>query len=227
MTPVSIDSRKRIACAFGNRAHGELGLHAERVQARGVEDRQPVGEQRVRVVDHGVAPRGHFHQLLLARQLAVLVQHRREAQHAGLERVDLLGVGQRLQRLLHVGGRVHVQPHLAPLDRHVLQLRDRLVAVARLDRQELQVRLLGGVVEDLGRAHRGAADVGGQQPLLEAREEERVDQLGLAARELREEGEHQPALVQVLEQVVEADGLLDVQLAGWLPASRGTRGPTA
>jgi hypothetical protein len=62
----------------------------------------------------------------------------------------------------------------------------------------------------------GAADIGRKQALLEAREEERIDELGLPARELGEEGEHQPPAVQVLEEIVEADRLLDIELAGGL-----------
>ena len=79
----------------GHRRNRELRFHPQRVQARRIQDRETVGEQRVRVVDHRIAPRGHFDELFFPGHLALLVHHRREAQHAGFERIDFLRIRER------------------------------------------------------------------------------------------------------------------------------------
>jgi hypothetical protein len=65
---------------------------------------------------------------------------------------------------------------------------------AGFDRQQADAGFPGGVVQQLGRAHGGAAGGGGQDALAVVGEEDRVDQLGFTAREFGDEG-HRQAVV--------------------------------
>ena len=87
----------------------------------------------------------------------------------------------------------------------VLELRDGRVLEARLDRQEPDRRRARRVVQELGRAHRRAARRStGRSRCAEVGEEDRVDELRLAARELGDEGDDELVLVQPLEQLLDA-----------------------
>src|SRR3569833_1796897 len=82
---------------------------------------------------------------------------------------------------------------------------DACVFEARLNRQQADVGLVALlIVEQLGGAHGGAAGVGGQEAALVVGEEDRVDELGLAARKLGDEGNDQTVSTQAVQAVVDA-----------------------
>ncbi len=162
-----------------------------------------------------MAPTRNFH------PAAVLDHHRgghevrfvEQAQRPGFldrYRLDLGKTGHRLGHFL-VG--TQVEPDLHPLDRLVLQRGDAFVALARFDRQQFDVRFLGGVVVNFGGAHGGAPDIRRQQTLLEIGKEHGIDQLGLAARKLGQKSEDHAVVAQALGQIVDAQAALDIGVA--------------
>ena len=193
----------------------EFGLGAERVEARRVEHDQAAFQERVRITDHGVAPGGDFH------LVAVFFHHGRnhrivvvpQSERARLVDADHFDFDQVFHRLGHVFARIDIQPHLDPLDLLAFERADGFLPLARLDRQEAHVRFFCRVVKDLGRAHGGAADVRRQQALLEVGEEHGVDEFGLAARKLGEKCQRHAVVAQALDQIVDAQRLLDVGIA--------------
>ena len=88
-------------------------------------------------------------------------------------------------------GLLRVEGDLLPVGRLGDELAQRPRALARLDGQQPDRRRAGRVVEDLRGAARRASLAGGQEPAAEVGEEERVDELALAARDLRHEGDRQ------------------------------------
>ena len=106
------------------------------------------------------------------------------------------------KRFAHLLGDAEVERERHPLVGVVLEFGDRRILEPRLDRQQADRRRPRRVVQELGRAHRRAARRRRQQPLAEIGEEDRVDQLGLAARELGDERDDELVLVQALEQLL-------------------------
>jgi hypothetical protein len=109
---------------------------------------------------------------------------------------------------------------VGPGARLLAQLGQRQAAQPGVDRQQRQAGGLVGVVAQLDRAHRRAAGGGGQDAAARVGEEDRVDQLRLAARELGDEGDDQllarKPLAQRLEQV--AGGLVEQVVLAQEPA---------
>ena len=101
------------------------------------------------------------------------------------------------------GGEIERKRH--PLVRVVLEFGDRRLIEPRLDRQEANRRRPRRIVQELGRAHRRAAGRRWQKALAEVGEKDRVDELGLAARELRDECNDELVLLQPLEQLLDFD----------------------
>ena len=210
--------------AVRDHAHGQLRLGAEGIQSGRVEDDQPALEQRVGEVDDGVPPCGDVDagQALSHHGGGVEVAIGQQPELVRFLKGHALGLGEHAEGLHHGVEVLEIQADLHPFDRPVLEGDDAFAAGPCLDRQQADVGFLGGVMEQLGRAHRGSADAGGQQPLLEAREEHGIDELRLATRVFREEGEDHPVVAQALRQVVEAQGALDVDLtAGIQPCMVG------
>ena len=109
------------------------------------------------------------------------------------------------ERFRHPVRRGEVERERHPLVGVVLEFGDRRVVEARFDRQQPDRRRPRRVVQQLGRAHRRAARGRRQQPLAEVGEEDRVDELGLAARELGDERDDELVLLQALEQLLHLD----------------------
>ncbi len=176
----------------GQQAQGQLGFGADRVQARGVEHHQPAREQRVGVVDHRVAPGRHLDVAVLVQRRVVLgVGVRPQAQFAG-------DVGRDLERVRDFGQRGSQRFRIRRIERHALpalarraQFGQRRAFAAGVDRQQVEHRLLALVPGQFDRAHRGAAGRRGEDAASGVGEEDGVDQLGLAARELGDEGHDQ------------------------------------
>jgi hypothetical protein len=173
------DDRRRV----GNPMHHQLRLGRERGMAGGVEDREPAREERMREVDDGIAP---------ARDLDAFGEVRREAQvRRILRRHDdrlgehVKGGGQRLE----LRG---LERDLAPSVVAGDELAQRLGIRARLDRQQPDRGRARRIPEDLGGTERRASHARRQQPHAHVGEEERIDELALAARELGDEGDREP-----------------------------------
>ena len=117
------------------------------------------------------------------------------------QRLGLGDLGEGLGHALRVAG---VQRNVHPVARHALELGDAGVGQARLDRQQADVAVLGArIVEQLGGAHGGAPGVGRQHALAVAGEEQAVDQLGLATRELADEGQGDVVRAQLAQGAFE------------------------
>ena len=87
-------------------AQRQLGLGADRVQARRVEDDQALLQQRMRVVDEGVAPGRHLDlAFVVARRVVVGRRVVPEAERARLRLGDPFGARHFLQRLRRAGRR--------------------------------------------------------------------------------------------------------------------------
>ena len=191
-----------------NRGNGQFRFDAHRVEARGVENGKAGFQQRVRVIDHRVTPGRDFDAVLVFHHVAqvgvvLIPQPQRARFHLEYD----LGFGQFAHRGDH-GARVgDFELDGAPLDRVAFQCGDAVVAEAGFNRQQANVGFGVRVVINFGRAHRGAAGVGRQQPLLEIGEEQGVDQFGFTATELSHECDHQAVPLQVLGQIEQAQHL--------------------
>jgi hypothetical protein len=192
-------------------AEGELRLGADRVQAWRVEHHQTLLEQRVRVVDDGVPPRRHLDQpFVVARRVVIGVGVVPEAERTGPLLGDVLGAGDLDQRLGQAVGVVDVQLDPAPGARLQPQLGQRQPFEAGLDRQQHERRRLVVAPAELDRAHRRAAGCRRQDPPAGVGEEDGVDELRLAARELGDEGHHQLLVAEPFAQRRELVGSLAV-----------------
>jgi hypothetical protein len=183
---------------------GQLGLGADRVEARRVEDHEALLQKRVREVDDRVAPARDVdaaHVAVLERRDQVLVVQAVAARERDRHALDLRDARERVGHAL--GGR-EVERQRHPLVRVALELGDGAVLEARLDRQQADRRRPRRIVQDLGRAHRRAPGGRRQEPRAEVGEEDRVDELGLAARELGDERDDELVLVEPLEQPLHA-----------------------
>ena len=111
--------------------------------------------------------------------------------------------GNALQRLADLVRRGEIERHAHPLVGVVPELGDPGTLQPGLDRQQPDRRRQRGIEGELGRAHRRAPRGRRQQPLAEIGEEDRVDELRLAARELRDERDDQLVLAKALLHVAE------------------------
>ena len=183
----------------------QFGLGADGVEAGGVDHHQPALQQGVRVVDQRMAPGGHLDRAVGFQPGVVLgVIGVPEAQPlGGLDR-HALCQGHGRQRLRQLIGAVGVERDALPGLVAAAQFGHGQAAQAGLDRQQRQSRGLVGLVVELDRAHRGAARRGRQHTPAGVGEEDGVDQLGLAARELGHEGHGQAIGLQALVQGLQA-----------------------
>jgi hypothetical protein len=180
------------------------------------------GSARMRVLDQCVAPGRHVDQAVLAqwrvvgRRRGFVVGARVVAPQAQLARlVDADGAR---ARHFHQGERQFlvaqvVQRHMRPDAAAQAQVGQRTAFDAGFDRQQRQHGRLALVVGHLHRAHRGAPRRGGQHAPAGVAEEHGVDQLGLAARELGDEGDRQLVAGQALAQALELFAGMLVQQA--------------
>ncbi len=188
----------------GKEIQRELGLRADRVQSGRIEDDEPLLQQRMREVDYRVSPARNVNRALalgLERREEVLVLV--EAVPARERHRHALHLRDPRQRFAHAVGRRKVERNRHPFVGVVLVLGDRGVLAARLDREQADRWGTRRVVEELRRAHRRAAGGRRQQALPEIGKEDRIDELGLPARELGDEGDDELVLVQPLEQVLD------------------------
>ena len=190
----------------GQHAEGQFRLGAEGVQARRVQDHQPLIKQRVRQVDDGMTPFRNVDQTIVARPQADLGLVLGDVKAHRLRRFARDGArfDDVLERFDHRGRRFDVERLDLPFFRQGLVFGDGGAVLACLDRQQLQARFRIPVVQQLGWAHGGAPGAGRQDALAEIGEEDGVDQLGLAARELGDEGDVELVVAQGSHDVIEA-----------------------
>ena len=206
VTPASAARMNRTACAFGRRLSVSSGSVPIAFKPGVSRIDEALLQEGMREVDDGVPPAGDVHASLVAvlerRQDVVLAVAVEPVLARELDR-DALDLRHPRHRLAHLVRGREVERERHPLVGVVLVLRDRRVLEARLDGQEPDRRRARRVVQELGRAHRRASRRRGQEPLAEVREEDGVDELGLAARELRDEGDDELVLVQPLEELLD------------------------
>ena len=182
-------------------AQRQLGLGADRVQARRVEHDQALLQERMRIVDEGVAPGRHLDlAAVVARRVVVGRRVVPEAERARLFLGDPLGARDLEQRLRQLIGVANVEREPAPGARLGAHLGERQALEPGLDRQQQQRRRLVAAPAELDRAHRRAARRRRQDAPAGVGEEDRVDELGLAARELGDEGDDQLFVTEPLAQ---------------------------
>ena len=182
-------------------AQRQLGLGSDRVQARRVEHDQALLQQRVRVVDQRMAPGRHLDAAGgVDRRVVIGLLVVPEAEVARGVLADPFGARDLLQRLRELVGVVDLERADRPGAALQTQLGERLALEPGRDRQQHQRGRFFAVPGQLDRAHRGAARRGRQHTAAGVGEEDRVDQLGLAARELGDEGDHQFFVAQAFAQ---------------------------
>ncbi len=192
----------------GDRGNGQFRLDAHRIQTRGIENGEAGFEQRMRVIDHGVAPGRNLDAVLILHHVAeVGVVFIPQAERARFNFENHLGFRQLAHRGDHRAGVLDLQLDRAPFDWMPFQRGDAVVAEAGFDRQQADIRFSIDIVVDLCRTHRGTAGIRRQQALLEIGEEEGVDQLGFAATEFGDEGDHQSVMLQRFGQIKQAQQL--------------------
>jgi hypothetical protein len=189
----------------GQQGEREFGFRADGVQARRIENHQSLFEQRVGKLDDGVAPAGISS----------------EPSESGLHAVIALCVD-RQSPVLRLPGwpRGFRRPGQGGC-RLSVELVSRSANAATSSGKRLSSAMLALVLRvsigsrriseacrllplQLGRAHGGAPGAGGQDAVAVAGEEDGVDELGLAARELGHEGDDQLVFAQAVEQVLQA-----------------------
>jgi hypothetical protein len=121
-----------------------------------------------------------------------------------------LGRPHLLERLDQRPRVAHVERHAFPFVGKALELARGRVGGARLDREQVNRRRPRRVPGELGRAHCRAAAGGRQQAPAVVGEEDGVDQLRLAARELGDERDRELVFVQPLEELGDAQLRLGV-----------------
>ena len=98
-----------------NQADGQLGLGADGVQARRIQNNQALLEQRMGNIDQGMTPLGHLNQAISADQRVVIrVIIVPKAEGPGLVTRDMDDLGDLLKRLGQLRRIVHVQVNTRP-----------------------------------------------------------------------------------------------------------------
>jgi hypothetical protein len=192
---------KTVACAEGSSEQRQLGLGADRVEARGVEDDEALAQQRMRVVDDRVAPRRHLDPaLVVARRVVLGMRVVPEAERA---------------RRASVTHSVRVTSSSACASWSGSSICSSRRRQARCwmrsspsERPSSRVSIgsrasdggLLAVPAELDRAHRRPPGRRGQDAAAGVGEEDRVDQLRLAARELGDERDDELLVAEALAQ---------------------------
>ena len=176
---------------LGDEVDGQLGLGTHGIQAGRIQNDQPLLEQGMGHVDQRVAPHGHLHQALLIHEgIAALVIVMPEAPGSRQIHRHLAHLGHLGQRVGNLLGIVHIQRQLQPGLGPGAPLAQAFQRFARIDGQQAQAGLQLGFPAQLGGAHGRAPCAGRHEAAAIVGEEDRIDQLGLAARELGHEGHH-------------------------------------
>ena len=123
-----------------------------------------------------------------------------EAERARLREFDPLGSGHFFQGSGECIGPVDVERQAAPCGIVAAQFGERSAVGAACDGQQAQARRTARLPAEFDRAHGGAPRCGGQHAPARVAEEDGVDQLRLAARELGNESDDELFLRQAIAQ---------------------------
>ena len=174
-----------------NQADGQLRLGTDGIQAWRVQNHQALFEQRVGDVDQRMSPHRHLDQPVgpctrVVIRTVVVPKPQCPCRIHG----NVTNLGHLLQRLCQLRGVVHIKVHACPLFRRCAPLHQGLGLQARLDRQQTQARRYISVPAQFGGTHRGTPGTGRHDAAAIAGKKYRIDQLGLAARKLRDKRHH-------------------------------------
>ena len=176
---------------LGNQADGQLGLCANGVEPRRVENDQALLEQRVGNVDQRVAPFRHFNQSVRADLRVIFgMVVVPKTQQTRIVNTHVTHLGNFLHGVCKLFRVIDVQINAGPFLGHHAPFHQRLAFQAGLDWQQPQARWNACVVAQLSRAHRGAPCARGHDAATITGEKDRVDQLRLAARKFRHKRDH-------------------------------------
>ena len=188
-----------------NERQRQFRLRPDRVQARRVEDHEAPLQQRMREVDDRVAPlRDLDHAARVDGDGLVGIFGIEQPVAARLLDGHPDRLGDHPERAEHSVRRTRVDRKHLPLVGKPLEVGRGSGPAARLDRQRAYARRQRRVVQQFGRAHRRAPRGRRQHALAVLREEDRVDQFGLAAGELGDEGDDELVLGEAIEREIEA-----------------------
>ena len=208
VTPASAASRNSTACAFGSRLSVSSGSVPIAFRPGVSRMTSPCCSSGCGKLIIGVPPARNVDAAFVAalerRQDVVVALVKRPYLRASATGTRLT-CDTRASASRHPVRRGEVERERHPLVGVVLEFGDRRLVEPRFDRQQPDRRRPRRVVQELGRAHRRAARRRRQQPLAEVGEEDRVDQLRLAARELGDERDDELVLLQALEQLLDLD----------------------
>jgi hypothetical protein len=141
----------------GQQVEGKLGLSADGIEARRVENHQALFEQRVGKLDDGVAPARDLQAALRIGANAVITACvDGKAQLFGLGQAGQPGFADLGEGLLQAFGRAGVKGADLPFLGVALEFGDAGVGLAALDGQQADFRLVALLPLQLGRAHGGA-----------------------------------------------------------------------
>ena len=185
----SKDEHHRVG--LGNQVDGELWLCTHSVQPWGIENHQTMLQQRVRQIDDGMAPLGHFHQPLCSLggvflwQLVVP-----EAQSTRVVHAHPLGLGHLANGCGNLFAIVRVECDFQPALGRRAPFGQALGKQSGFNWQKSQRRRQRRLIPQLGGAHCGSPCAGRHDAAPIAGKKDRVDQLGFPTRELRHKRNH-------------------------------------
>lgn len=159
---------EKYGVGIGQKIEGELGLGADGIQARCIEDDQALTQQGMRKVDDCVAPTRDRDRTILSDtdricDVGVVVEPVAPRQF-DRHRLGLADLGKDFR---HPVRRREIERQGDPLIRAILEFRDRGVADPGFDRQQAYGRWPGGIEQQFRRTHGGASRRRGQRPLAE------------------------------------------------------------
>ncbi len=196
----------------------QLRFGAERIEAGCIENDKTLFQQRVRKINDRMSPSGDFHHAVCSEVHAVLAFFLSDVQTHGL--CDFprhgLDLGDVLQCLGNLLRGIHVQREGGPLVGKSLEFGDGGTADTGLDRQQTDVRAITWLADQLGRTHGGATGARRQDPLTESGKENGINELGLAAGELRDKGDVELVVAQRRKYLVQT--LIDLRVGNLLRA---------
>ena len=157
-------------------------------------------------IDDRVTPARHFDRALgIAAGRARFGTVATEPVSAGGRGGHALHLRHARQSFRHARCRREIEGKRRPLVGVILELGHRRIAGACLDRQQTDRRRQSRVVQQFGWAHRRAPGGRRQEPLSEVGEENRVDQLRLAARKLGDERDDELVLMESILQLLDLE----------------------
>ena len=182
----------------------QLGLGANGIESRCIQNHQALFEQWVRHVDQGVAPLRYFDQSVRPHQ-RVVVGHLvvPETQGGRFRLAHPAHLSHLLNRLGQLFRVIDIQINAFPLVGRIAPVQQRLGLQAGFNGQQPQARRHLSVIAQLGGTHGGAPGTGRHDAAPIASKKHRVDQLGLAARKLGHKGHRDLVVLDLRVQLLQ------------------------